>query len=69
MYPDQKLTDRQRLRHELELLRRLGIARRSASTRLPVVRRTGHTRPGLSPRRDDKSGNKAGSGVYRITSP
>jgi hypothetical protein len=33
--------DRQLLRDELELLRRLGIARRSASTRLPILRRTG----------------------------
>ena len=33
------------LRDELALLRRLSIARRSASTSLPIVRRTGLTRP------------------------
>jgi hypothetical protein len=40
----QQHTYRQLLRDELELLRRLGIARRSASTRLPILRRTGLTR-------------------------
>jgi hypothetical protein len=41
----QQHTYQQLLRDELELLRRLSIARRSASTRLPIVRRTGLTRP------------------------
>jgi hypothetical protein len=41
---EQQHTYRQLLRDELELLRRLSIARRSASTRLPIVRRTGLAR-------------------------
>jgi hypothetical protein len=49
LHSQQQHTDRQLLRDELELLRRLSIARRSASTRLPIVRRTGLTRlPRLS---------------------
>jgi hypothetical protein len=65
LYSDQKHTDRQLLRRELELLRRLSIARRTASTRLPIVRRTGPTRPGMSPRRDDNAANKQGPGAGR----
>jgi hypothetical protein len=65
LYSDQKHTDRQLLHHELELLRRLSIARRSASTRLPVVRRTGPARPAAFPRREDTAGNKAGPGAGR----
>jgi len=41
LHSEQQHTYRQLLRDELELLRRLSIARRSASTRLPIVRRTG----------------------------
>jgi hypothetical protein len=44
LHSEQQHTYRQLLRDELELLRRLSIARRSASTRLPIVRRTGLTR-------------------------
>jgi hypothetical protein len=40
----QQHTYRQLLRDELELLRRLGSARRTASTRLPILRRTGLSR-------------------------
>jgi hypothetical protein len=42
--PEQQPAYRQLLRDELELLRRLGIARRSASARLPILRRSGLTR-------------------------
>jgi hypothetical protein len=41
LHSEQEHTYRQLLRNELELLRRLSIARRSASTRLPILRRTG----------------------------
>jgi hypothetical protein len=41
---EQQHAYRQLLRDELELLRRLSIARRSASTRLPILRRTGLAR-------------------------
>jgi hypothetical protein len=44
LHPEQKPTYRQLLHDELELLRRLGIARRSASARLPILRRTGLAR-------------------------
>jgi hypothetical protein len=44
LHSEQQNTYRQLLRDELELLRRLSIARRSASTRLPILRRTGLTR-------------------------
>jgi hypothetical protein len=37
LHPEQKPTYRQLLHDELELLRRLGIARRSASARLPIL--------------------------------
>jgi hypothetical protein len=43
LHSEQQHTYQQLLRDELELLRRLSIARRSASTRLPIVRRTGLT--------------------------
>ena len=61
MYANQKHADRQLLRDELDLLRRLGSARRSASTRLPILRRTGATRPIPSARRDGNAGSKAGN--------
>ena len=44
MPSEQQHAYRQLLRDELELLRRLSIARRSASTRLPILRRTGLAR-------------------------
>jgi hypothetical protein len=56
LHLDQQHTDRQLLRDELELLRRLSIARRSASTRLPIVRRTGLTR---RPTRSDLTTTRA----------
>jgi hypothetical protein len=44
LHSEQQHTYQQLLRDALELLRRFSIARRSASTRLPIVRCTGLTR-------------------------
>jgi hypothetical protein len=47
---------------EAELLRRLSVARRSASTRLPILRRTGLP-PSNSQRFDYNASNKEGRGL------
>jgi hypothetical protein len=57
---EQQRTYRQLLRDELELLRRLGVARRSASTRLPILQRTGLSPSANSQRFDYGASNKEG---------
>jgi hypothetical protein len=65
LHSEQQHTYRQLLRDELELLRRLSIARRSASTRLPILRRTGLPRLPTRNDFDYNASNKEGPGFGR----